>query len=204
MTKCLVDWCDSPVRAKGMCIKHYMQFQRHGKFFRLRPDANVVNEIGNGLLEVEMRNKKTGVIVKTIIDEEFRWVVEKHRFYYHVGYARTDFRGSKKSLHQFILDSDDQVDHINKDRLDNRKSNLRACTPQQNRMNMSIRIDNASGVSGVSWCKELKKWRAYLSIKGRQIHCGLFVNKSDAIESRLNAEIKYYGEFAPQAHSLQI
>lgn len=199
MPKCSVEWCDSvKIYLKGMCRKHYTQFWRYGKVFKFYYNSNVINEIGNGLLEVEMKNRKTGCIVRTIIDEDFRWVVEKHRFYYHEGYARTDIYGVKKSLHQFILRSDEQVDHINRDRLDNRKSNLRICTPQQNSMNKSKRSDNVSGIIGVTQHREGGAWKVYINISKKQIWGGSFLNKTDAIAARLKLEEKYFGEFAPQ------
>lgn len=53
---------------------------------------------------------------------------------------------------------------------------------------------------GISWKKDKKKWKAYLSVNSKQIHLGYFVNKDDAIRARLEAEAKYFKEFAPQRH----
>ena len=92
------------------------------------------------------------------------------------------------------------VDHINHCRTDCRKRNLRKCLQKDNSKNNSINVNNSSGVSGVSWCKREKKWRAYIGIDNKQKSCGYFVNKEDAIKARLRAEAKYYGEFAPQHH----
>lgn len=101
-------------------------------------------------------------------------------------------------LHKFVLgEQDNIVDHINGDTLDCRKGNLRTVTSQQNAMNHSLSLANTSGVTGVSWKKDKNKWKAYITINGKQIHLGYF-NKEDfdkAIKARKQAEIKYFGEY---------
>jgi hypothetical protein len=92
-------------------------------------------------------------------------------------------------------------DHINRNGLDNRKNNLRACTHKENTTNRSLMSTNTSGFIGVSWCKTTNNWKAQIMIDYKGIHLGCFDNKEDAIKARLNAELKYYGpEFAPQRH----
>ena len=54
------------------------------------------------------------------------------------------------------------------------------------------RIDNKSGVKGVSFHKSTRKWNAYIGFKGRQIFLGRFKNKEDAIKARKEAEEKYH------------
>lgn len=94
-------------------------------------------------------------------------------------------------------------DHINRNPLDNRKKNLRPATSQKNMQNRSKHKNNTSGVIGVNWRKDRNKWRSFISINEKQISLGLFVKKEDAIKARLEAEIKYFGEFAPQRHLFQ-
>lgn len=91
-------------------------------------------------------------------------------------------------------------DHINRNPLDNRKSNLRPATNSQNSMNRSKRADNTSGVIGVSWYKKLNKWVVKIYENKKQHHLGYFIDKEEAIKVRLRAEVKYFGEFAPQKH----
>ena len=78
-----------------------------------------------------------------------------------------------------------EVDHINHNKLDNRKSNLRICTHQQNCMNVS---DN---VKGIHYDKSRNKWMAH--IKGKNL--GRFNTKEEAIEARKQAEMDYFGEY---------
>lgn len=91
-----------------------------------------------------------------------------------------------------------EIDHINRNKSDNRISNLRECTRGQNLANQSIRTDNTSGTIGVYWSKQAKKWQAYINFGNSRIHLGLHDKIDDAVQARLAAEKKYLGEFAPQ------
>lgn len=91
-------------------------------------------------------------------------------------------------------------DHINRNPLDNRRINLRQATHSENAMNRSKYKNNTSGISGVYWRKDTLKWRASIQVAEVTYNLGSFTNKDDAIIARLNAEIKYFGKFAPQKH----
>lgn len=80
------------------------------------------------------------------------------------------------------------IDHINGDRSDNSKANLRLSTRTQNLRNRAICGRNTSGVVGVSWSKACSKWRAYIKDENKQIHIGVFESKDDAISARKEAE----------------
>ncbi len=89
------------------------------------------------------------------------------------------------------------VDHINRDRADNRWANLRAATHQENCINGSIRRNNTSGASGVTWDKARERWRAQARIGGRKTNLGRFADKADAEAAVQSALSAAYGEFAP-------
>ena len=91
-------------------------------------------------------------------------------------------------------------DHINRNPLDNRKSNLRPATYTENARNYSVQKNNTSGFSGISWDKERSKWVAYIVVNKKRKKLGRFINKEDAIKARLEAEAKYFSDFAPQRH----
>lgn len=91
-------------------------------------------------------------------------------------------------------------DHKDRNSMNNRKYNFRIATYSQNNMNQSISSNNTSGFVGVSWHKSKCKWTAYISINKKHTHLGDYTDKKDAIIARLQAEAKYYGEFAPQRH----
>lgn len=100
-------------------------------------------------------------------------------------------------LHQLITGKKN-IDHKNRNPLDNRKINLRDATPSQQVQNQPVRKTNTSGFIGVRFCKNIQKWRARIVINYKEINLGCFINKDDAIRARLKAEAEYFGEFAPQ------
>lgn len=85
----------------------------------------------------------------------------------------------------------DQIDHINGVRADNRISNLRVVTAQENRRNASMRRDNTSGVCGVCWHKNKKKWMAKIKIDGCDKYLGLFTTIEAAAAARAEASRRY-------------
>lgn len=109
----------------------------------------------------------------------------------------------KIRLHNFIM-NDKFIDHINRNKSDNRKYNLRKCTTLENNINRSIMKSNTSNFIGVSKGKYSKRkgntWRAYIGINKKYITLGSYHNLKDAIKARLKAEKEYFGEFAPQRH----
>lgn len=100
----------------------------------------------------------------------------------------------------FNIKDDRIIDHINRNPSDNRKENLRITDNAHNRMNMSLMSTNTSGVTGVSFYKNENKWSAEIYCNNKHIHLGRFISFEDAVKARLEAEVKYYGEFAPQQH----
>lgn len=100
-------------------------------------------------------------------------------------------------LHRFILEnSNNKVDHINRNRLDNRKENLRFVTSQQNCMNKSIQSNNHSGILGVYFEKTRNKWIAKITYNGK-IHFKRFEDINNAIKYRKELEKEYFKEYSP-------
>ena len=103
-------------------------------------------------------------------------------------------------LHRYIMrveDSSVLVDHINRDTLDNRKCNLRLCNYQENSFNRSKRKDNTTGVIGVDWNKNAKRWRAKIKYNNVIIHLGYFKDLEEAALNRRIAEEILFGEYSP-------
>jgi hypothetical protein len=90
----------------------------------------------------------------------------------------------------------DQIDHINRDPSDNSLANLREARPIDNRGNTGIRQDNASGYKGVSFCKNRRKWVAYLQIGHRNRNLGGFDTPEEAHLAYCEAAFRAFGEFA--------
>jgi len=90
------------------------------------------------------------------------------------------------------------VDHINRDKTDNRKCNLRCCEHIENNRNRSLFSTNTSGVTGVFFDRERNRWVADITYNHKRICIGRFSSKRDAIIARLEKEIELFKEFAPQ------
>ena len=88
------------------------------------------------------------------------------------------------------------VDHINGDRADNRRLNLRACSQQNNSRNCRLSSNNSTGVCGIRYYPEIDSWGAYIFVDGKQICLGNYRDKEDAIEARMEAEDKFFGEYS--------
>lgn len=87
------------------------------------------------------------------------------------------------------------LDHINRDRSDNRIVNLREATRSVNMINRDY-PKGKSGVTGVSWHK--RGWQAAIRINGRSVYLGIFKTVEEAASVRAEAEKKEYGQFAPK------
>jgi len=100
-------------------------------------------------------------------------------------------------LHRFIMNCPEgmQVDHINHNTLDNRRSNLRICTHTENIRNQKISQKNKSGYKGVVWHKRQKKWSSMIRVNCKRIHLGCFDTPEEAYAAYCEASKKYHGEF---------
>ncbi len=106
------------------------------------------------------------------------------------GYRETSIFAVKVSAHRLIWmmvhgEWPQNIDHINGDRTDNRIANLRNVSTEENNRNLSRRVTNKSGCTGVYWVSSHGKWRA--SIGTRII--GMFLSKEAAIAARKAAEV---------------
>jgi hypothetical protein len=84
-----------------------------------------------------------------------------------------------------------EVDHINGIRDDNRIEQLRDGSNGKNRKNLRLPPSNKSGVMGVCWAKESKKWHSYINDNGKRVCLGYFENFDEAVSVRKKAEVRY-------------
>jgi hypothetical protein len=110
-------------------------------------------------------------------------------------YCSGEVEGKIKYLHRLIMECPEGyvVDHINKNGLDNRKSNLRIVSVRDNTRASISCLNNKSGCPGVHWNKRDNKWRATIKIEGKKVWLGAYKNLGDAIEARKKGEEKYWG-----------
>lgn len=103
-------------------------------------------------------------------------------------------------LHRFVLNIDDKriIDHINRDKKDNRKMNLRIATYQQNNMNRGANQNSKTGVKGVRKTKNGKRYIASIVKNYQNIYIGTYDTLEEARQARIKKEIELFGEFAFQ------
>lgn len=141
----------------------------------------------------------------TIVDDaDYEWLSQYNWQVDSDGYAVRSARGEERSngckvrMARAIMKAPKgkQVDHINGDRLDNRRLNLRSCTNAENTRNGSHHRTNTSGYKGVYWNKREKKWRAHIRANNIHIHLGYFKSVIEGAKAYDVAAKKYFGEFA--------
>lgn len=133
--------------------------------------------------------------------EGYSWVAfqpRKSRSFYVSGRRVVDGVHEQALLHRLIMlpDAGLEVDHVNGNGLDCRRSNLRIVTHAENAKNLPVSSQNTSGVPGVSWDRHRNKWRAHIRHQGKALSLGRFDTKEAAIQARKDAEARLVGEFA--------
>jgi hypothetical protein len=140
---------------------------------------------------------------KSVVDAEVFEDVSKHKWTYtHQGYAVRSFTDDGKRriiyLHRYLMNAKtgEYVDHINGDRLDNRKSNLRICTNAQNAWNQPKKRQGSSKYKGVSFWKRDNNWTAQITHNYKPYKIGYFDTEEDAAAAYNAKALELYGEFA--------
>lgn len=145
--------------------------------------------------EIELKNGGSTLVD----DEDFEELSKSQWLNTHRGYVVRYVGKSILRMHRVVMDLslDDErcVDHINGNRLDNRRSNLRVCTKSENAKNRKVYRTNTSGYRGVSWHKKNKKWQAKIKSNGKVIYLGEFTVIEDAAEAYRVAANELHGDF---------
>lgn len=141
-----------------------------------------------------------------LVDVDCYEELAKHKWHYAGGYARRNKRLSNGKrrivfMHRELMDTPDdyETDHINGDRLDNRRSNLRVVTKSENQRNTSPR-KGVSKFKGVSYYKTKRHrtgyWVARIQVEGKIKRLGYFKTEIEAAKAYNQAATKYFGEYA--------
>lgn len=183
------------------CIECRRERKRQWRAARRLPHWADLLEPIDGVIEIPLR-RGDGVVA--LVDADDLGLVRDFSWHLHDnGYASADARlpdGRRRLyMHRLILQltlDGLEVDHINRDRLDNRRSNLRAATRTQQARNTSLRSNNTSGYKGVSRAKGAR-WQAHIRIDGRSISLGSgFITARAAAAAYDKAATEAFGEFA--------
>lgn len=178
---------------KKLCNKHYNQIKKYGHVLENSPrtiyDKNEIRVEGE-IAYIELYDKSYNVVALAMIDAEDVDKVKYSKWRLNCnGYviSTNKFDGKTTFLHRRILNNTNQfVDHINGNVLDNRKQNLRLVTKSQNQMNVNYK--------GVSKTKNDKHY-AHIKIKGKAINLGVYVDEEEALYARYFAEKLLFKEY---------
>lgn len=184
----------------------------NGKYLRNGDTKSCGCLTTEGMKELIEKNKKHNKI--TIVDDtvhvglkddkEFLCDVRdidicKNSYWYfnNNGYARSVIKEKTFLFHNCIIktNQNEEIDHINGNRLDNRRKNLRIVNHLDNMKNKGIYSNNKSGTSGVYFNKNTGKWAVYIQSMKVQHYLGEYYEIADAIKIRKEAELKYFGEY---------
>jgi hypothetical protein len=137
-----------------------------------------------------------------IVDADDFDRLSQYSWHLNGGYAFRDILGSKPKksilMHREVLSvsKDMEIDHINGNKLDNRKSNLRATTHAQNQWNRGKQKNNTSGFKGVFWKDDHKKWLARIGVNKKMISLGYYSDSQEASRAYDDAAVRYHGRYA--------
>lgn len=141
-------------------------------------------------------SKNKGITL--VDDENYEWL-NKYKWYLDdVGYARSTIKSKNKRIHRLIMNEpkDMEIDHIDGNRLNNQKNNLRIVTRSQNNMNR-LKVENCtSKFKGVCWNKRDKIWFAQIKINKKRFYLGNFKIEEEAAGAYNKAAIELFGEYA--------
>ncbi len=156
-------------------------------------DNYSVSNLGN------VKINKSGRILKSGLNA---------RGYYRIG-LKNDKQRSFFYVHRlvalaFIENTENKtiVDHINNDKLNNNLTNLRWATNAENAQNAIVYANNTSGYKGVKFNKASNKWQSQINIDGIQIHLGLFTDKQDAINARVQKANEVFGIYTNKCEKI--
>lgn len=142
---------------------------------------------------------KTGKVA-LVDDEDYEFLIRWPWRYQSKGYAVGSMGVASAAflMHRVILKAQkgQQIDHINHDKLDNRKQNLRFCNNGQNHMNIKKYANKTSKYKGVWWNRERGKWQTDIKLNKKKRYVGRFESEERAAQAYNVAAMKLFGDFA--------
>lgn len=147
----------------------------------------------NGYMRCVMRNGTS-----FIFDPGDENIVRQHAWSLARGHVRAAENGKNIYLHRLIMGAaeNEQVDHINMDKTDNRRCNLRLASHAENQRNKGLRADSTTGFKGVCFDKRAGNYVAYINADGVRTYLGRFSDKYKAAKAYDKAAKELHGDFA--------
>lgn len=211
--KCLCLRCNNIFFSDGYCLRKgltrscgCLRDEINKKIFckKNKYTGVLVDDLGEYIIGYTINNNTKFYFDKSDFDliNEFCWSDSIKKSGYVVLKAhvsdeqktRYEIKSSTILFHQLL--GCGWYDHIDRNPLNNRRSNLRPCTKSQNCANKGTQKNNTSGFTGVEFYKN--RWRASIRFNNVRYYLGTFLNKDDAISARLRAEKEIFGEFSPK------
>ena len=148
--------------------------------------------------EVPLRGARGAGKFVLVDEDDFPWVSQNLWRLDTYGYVIGPSGRTSVFLHRLVAGSPEglEVDHINQNKLDCRKANLRHATRAQNARNQRLTSANNSGFKGVRLHKGMGRWEARIKVNGRDRYLGLHNNPRDAARAYDVAAAEAFGEFA--------
>jgi len=158
------------------------------EYFDYNPDTGII-----------IWKKKTSVKARIKIGQEAGHVkaYTKNLLYRIIKFNFIQYKAHRLAYYMYhgIDPRNNDIDHEDRNGLNNKINNLRLATRSDNCKNRKFQKNNTSGITGVSWEKRRGKWLAQIKLNGKVKYLGLYINKEDADQARKEAEKKYFGKF---------
>jgi hypothetical protein len=117
--------------------------------------------------------------------------------YFHITINKRTYKAHRLAwLYVYGKWPNKMIDHINGNPNDNRICNLRECSNSQNQYNAKLRKDNTSGIKGVSWHKDAKKWAVHLNVNGKHKYIGIYETKELAESAIKEIRNEHHKQFS--------
>jgi hypothetical protein len=160
-------------------------------------NETIKNKYDNSPFRIPLRNRKGIIVDYSLVDEEIFNKINNFNFCLSHGYCQGYIKQKCIKLHHYVLkkpDSGKVIDHLNRDRLDNRYENLKETSPSSNAQNASKKNNKktSSKYIGVTYRKDLNKFRALC----QKINLGSFEKERDAAIAYDKYSFKVFGKDA--------
>lgn len=179
------------------CGKHSHSLYRYGEI----KDHIVYTLLENDIVKIDVTGDMNITRTSYIDSVDLPLIFDKNIQVDSNGYLKVDDELFHRLLGNTLGYTFEEIDHIDRNVSNNTRKNLRACSKKENLLNKSKQknkiIQGDENIIGISYRKDRKKWRAYITIGGNVINLGYYTNKEDAIKKRLTKEKELFGQFSP-------